>query len=532
MKRKTNLFYKTGDDSKFITFSNYTECLTGNFLSTDTKLYPSKFLCLYLPYLDPDNVETSEVTYSTLESTIEDEDLLSKIKAISDNNQTVMEKYKQIKLKNDNISNSIETLNVSKEETSNSSTIDPYTTSVTITNKADLYDERKKAFLEYLAGYYENKLALLRDKCKDNDENCENYINPLVYLLEALMKVENITTYIATDENNYDYYASKVNVSEVPDFSKYCDMIKYVGDLTEQDFNGTFTDSICIVDMSKYFDATIQYDSSKDSYANPTKYAYVEEYEKYLYGWVVKNDGDTYNCTPREYQDTTPIYDAYTNDDIQNCYVYDTELTNLLLNNIHSISDDGLQHLKFNVVIPLFDVTNINYNINTNDVKEYANGDIIELTKTSDNISYNTNVPLGMWFSGYKCVDLYKNPNTKYSPTWSLMIGSQFKPFPYSYKMPEEVSLNSMSNAFPTFAMILSRQNGLLDTLNKTSYNYVNASSRIKLLESRLNNLSTSYTIDGIHKELINYESSQNSKFDDFKEEIMTYISNLRWKYI
>ena len=55
MKRKTNIFYLTGDDSKFITFSNYTESLTGNFLSTDTKLFPSRFLCLNLPNLTNDN---------------------------------------------------------------------------------------------------------------------------------------------------------------------------------------------------------------------------------------------------------------------------------------------------------------------------------------------------------------------------------------------------------------------------------------------------------------------------------------------
>ena len=46
MKRKTNLFYNQGEDNKFITFSNYTESLTGNFLSTDTKLFPSRFLCI------------------------------------------------------------------------------------------------------------------------------------------------------------------------------------------------------------------------------------------------------------------------------------------------------------------------------------------------------------------------------------------------------------------------------------------------------------------------------------------------------
>ena len=48
MKRKTNLFYTSGPDSKFLTFSNYTEALTGNFLSVNTKLFPDRFLCLQI----------------------------------------------------------------------------------------------------------------------------------------------------------------------------------------------------------------------------------------------------------------------------------------------------------------------------------------------------------------------------------------------------------------------------------------------------------------------------------------------------
>ena len=42
MKRRTNLFYNSGEDSKFLTFSNYTECLTGAFLSTNTKSEKNK----------------------------------------------------------------------------------------------------------------------------------------------------------------------------------------------------------------------------------------------------------------------------------------------------------------------------------------------------------------------------------------------------------------------------------------------------------------------------------------------------------
>ena len=100
MKRKTNLFYVDGPDSKFITFSNYTEALTGNFLSTDTKLFPDKFLCL--------------------------------------------------KLKNLNAST-------------------------------------KPKFIKYLAKYYENKLAALRDYSIEKNINQEYEILPLAYLLEAIL---------------------------------------------------------------------------------------------------------------------------------------------------------------------------------------------------------------------------------------------------------------------------------------------------------------------------------------------------------
>ena len=47
MNRKTNLFYTSGNDSSFLTFSNYTEHMTGVYLSTEHKLFPSRFLCLY-----------------------------------------------------------------------------------------------------------------------------------------------------------------------------------------------------------------------------------------------------------------------------------------------------------------------------------------------------------------------------------------------------------------------------------------------------------------------------------------------------
>ena len=52
MNRKTQLFYNTNEDSKFITFDNYAEALTGDLLVTNAKLYPSRFLCVNLADLN------------------------------------------------------------------------------------------------------------------------------------------------------------------------------------------------------------------------------------------------------------------------------------------------------------------------------------------------------------------------------------------------------------------------------------------------------------------------------------------------
>lgn len=57
MKRRTNLFYVGNniDESNFLTFSNYPEHLTGITLTSDFKVYPSRFLCLYIPSLTKDD---------------------------------------------------------------------------------------------------------------------------------------------------------------------------------------------------------------------------------------------------------------------------------------------------------------------------------------------------------------------------------------------------------------------------------------------------------------------------------------------
>lgn len=55
MNRKTNIFYNNSEDSKFLTFNNYTEALTGDILATDYKLWPSRFICAYIEDLDKED---------------------------------------------------------------------------------------------------------------------------------------------------------------------------------------------------------------------------------------------------------------------------------------------------------------------------------------------------------------------------------------------------------------------------------------------------------------------------------------------
>lgn len=67
MNRKTNIFYNDNtEDTRFITFNNYSEALTGDILATDYKLWPSRFICLYIDELDIKNLTLSVVTEDNL----------------------------------------------------------------------------------------------------------------------------------------------------------------------------------------------------------------------------------------------------------------------------------------------------------------------------------------------------------------------------------------------------------------------------------------------------------------------------------
>lgn len=335
MKRKTNLFYNSGPDSKFLTFSNYTEALTGNFLSTNTKLFPSTFLCLNIPSLNKEN---------------------------------------------------------------------------------------KQAFINNsLIKYYENKLANLRDRVNEDE------LFPLSYLIETLMKFDSNTT------------------------------ISYIGNITEQDYLGSYTDTICIIDTQYLQSAVITPIENEE----PD----IREADSMLYGWYDTIDGNEIYTGPSLYSSFTPVFDT------ESAQYQATPNYNIEYN----VPETTPSNIVFNVVIPFFTFVNVNDGVDINGQDETV------LTS-----NFKTNVPLGIWFADDN-VNLKVDRN--YGQSWSLAIGSQFKPLPTSSEVRSDVYKDPNTDAFKTFAQVLVRQNELLDTIDKQNFIIYSLTERLAEVEDRLETL-------------------------------------------
>lgn len=427
MKRKTNLFYNGINDlkdNKFITFSNYTESLTGNFLSTNTKLFPSRFFCLYINGLNENN---------------------------------------------------------------------------------------KASFINILMTYYENKLAVLRDFITSENKNCEHNILPLNYLLEMLesLRLEN-DTWIFDQDN-----------------TEKCYKIVYFDDITEQDYNGTFADTIYIVKLSDHiFEGEIVKQNDTTG-INEIRTNTINS--EILYGWE-------YNRTFEFIKNLKPIYDKK-EDGTADSYRINSDITaiNLIKRNFNSTNSQN-NELTFNIIVPLYDIVDINYKNPFNNIEvEYRNDDdgtmkinLIDSINTNNNL-YIKNVPLGMWFAD-EPITLKRDVISGNSQTWSLTVSSQFKPFPYSKQMPEELGNSGISNAYATFAEVLSKQNSVIDKFTEIIDKINDINKRLSNLENNINNIGTTYNIDGLHKEIISLEQNVDNKINNMKLEVLDIMSNIKWK--
>lgn len=448
MKRKTNLFYVDGPDSKFITFSNYTEALTGNFLSTDTKLFPDKFLCL--------------------------------------------------KLKNLNAST-------------------------------------KPKFIKYLAKYYENKLAALRDYSIEKNNNQEDEILPLAYLLEAILNACDINK-----DNGFKLDPTRFNSFEKVDKEKYNTaeksntLITYIGNITEQDYNGTYTDTICCINANEYYEGNLKFkpnfltsEISNKCTVNPSNILYGWEGEQMFDEYVDKTTGEAIQ----------PLYD-----DNARTYDYNTYLDNIeyvqLSDNSDSIYANSFKTIEFNVIIPLFTITNINPNTNTatlEDEKNENGNKCINLNSDSQNSKARRDVPLGMWFyaddpNNDTFIELKRDGQLKAYPSWSLLIASQFKPFPYTLKYQKENDTkNSVMTSFNTFAETLSKVNDVLDKFNEMNINISSLENKILSLEKQIKEMGTVTSITEMEKKFLILSTDVKDQINDFKKQLYGYVDNITW---
>lgn len=340
MKRKTNLFYTDDVDSKFLTFSNYTEAMTGNYLSTNIRLFPTMFLCL----------------------------------------------------------------NLSKFNTEN-------------------FDDEKIDFIKHhLVAYYENKLATLRD-ARTDIENYIEKINPLGYLLDC------IKTFDETAE------------------------VTYIGNITEQDYNGIYTDTICTINP------IIQYTGSIEENNNTGNSVTGDDK---LHGWY-NSKGFT---GPAGYDDDTVKVKFDSGNNLYN------------INSNHSLKFEKLitttnTAINFNVIIPLFSV------VDTRDSAVLANYNINYSTMSGDITSNSiTNVPLGIWFAN---TPISLSTDGIYGQNWSLVIGSQFKPFPTSSTgIPAEIEMNNTPGAYNSFAQVLARQDSIIKFFSEQILELKNQINKMK----------------------------------------------------
>lgn len=415
MKRKTNLFYSTGSDSNFVTFSNYTEALTGNILATDSKMFPSKFMCISIPKL------------------------------------------------NEN------------------------------------YNEQKQDFIvNYLVAYYENKLALLRDEIIDENKQVDSNINPLQYLLDAIYMFDP---------------SSKIT---------------FIDNICEQEYNGVFMDNICIIESSKYpVSYSLRYENRYD------KSEQITSSSSSLYGWEgITNLPEHYSIVDVQTNETTPI-NAVFDETNGNIYYYKLNNSYSIDNLANNEIDDDI---KFNVIVPMFDVMMFNLNDNGKTTissglmsEEFYDEDGNKINESSrpllvlNNAAYHNqyDIPMGMWFSDKEIVlERHSDNSGTYRPSWSICISSQFKPFPYSNpdEYPKEIRESSNLDKFASFAMIMSKQAHVLNEFNSLNLSMIE-------LNKKLMNIETAVSVNNAYDD--NNSSSHDSSNSESISNLETKLSEL-----
>jgi hypothetical protein len=142
-------------------------------------------------------------------------------------------------------------------------------------------------------------------------------------------------------------------------------------------------------------------------------------------------------------------------------------------------------------------------------------------------------LPLGIWLYADKEEDTFitleKDLETGMFPSWSLLISTQFKPFPYSNKIVNNANSSLLGNSFSTFAEVLTRMNLILDkfTQIESSINSI----RNEIEELKNNGFITS-GINDLNQKIDAYKKASENDILELENKMLSYISNLRWSSI
>ena len=150
-----------------------------------------------------------------------------------------------------------------------------------------------------------------------------------------------------------------------------------------------------------------------------------------------------------------------------------------------------------------------------------------DLNDNNKNAIYD--VPLGIWIYADKendtFIELTKDDELNTYPTWSLLISSQFKPFPYSSVPSSNVNESSRLNEFTTFSEVLTKINGVLDYFTSLNIQLNELRKKIETIESSLSLIATDNTIESIKKDIDTFKINTDNKFDEINKKLI----NIKW---
>ena len=126
---------------------------------------------------------------------------------------------------------------------------------------------------------------------------------------------------------------------------------------------------------------------------------------------------------------------------------------------------------------------------------------------------------MGIWFSGKEPIFLSRTDN-EYDPSWSLLLSSQFKPFPYSDKSPTEIDSSDKTLAFNTFAEVATRQNKIIDKFEELSVEMSTIRNEHTNILSRLKSIGTIDNIDDLCKQITDLKTDLYTKINGLETQI------------